>query len=597
MSGASRAAQSLPLVAIALLVDCSCGCTSIIVGKKASADGSLFASHTNDGGATTDPRLVAIPANPSPAARRPVFASPESYPRYSGKARGVPAYFPNPSLNQTEWEPLGYISSDGPTYGYLEQTYGALNEKQVGIGESTCSSVSWSKHGGKPTRQCQENERELGSCALFSVDELSRVCMERAATSRGCVELMGSLAEKHGFYGADGFEGTGESLMVIDPHEGFIFHILSHPSGNSAIWAAQRVPDSDVGVVANMFTIRSMNLSDTYNFLGSRSMRDIAVAHNISSHCHSIEDCDFTRTFSDGEYAHKYYSGRRMWGAYKMLSADYTAQNLSPEYNSLLDDAPYPATVPVDADNLVTLEDVFSVHRSFYKGTAYDLTAGLAAGPYGTPNRFGAGAGEAQVKGNWERPISLFRTSDSHVVQARSWLPNQVGGILWFGPHCPQTTVFAPFPAHMSRVPYAYEQGHQNVLDKATAFWAHRSLAQLVDNKYQYAIQVVSSEFERLEKESMQLQAKWDKRWDPAYPEYGLLSEEYAANAEGILKAWWALFDRLLFKYADGWDNEPQLGGAIGYPAWWLRRVGYENGPPPVNSHATLPSKLAEASL
>ena len=411
---------------------------------------------------------------------------------------------------------------------------------------------------------------------------------------------MGALGEKHGFYGADGFEGTGESLMVVDPQEGFIFHILAHPSGNSAIWAAQRVPDSHVGVVANMFTIRNMNLTDTHQFLGSESMHSIAVAHNISAHCESSEACDFTRTFSDGEYAHKFYSGRRMWGAYKLLAPNYTAQHLSAEYGSLLDDAPYPATVPIGTDKLIEVNDVFAVHRSYYAGTPYDLSVGLAAGAYGTPNRFSGGQGEEQVKGNWERPISLFRTSDSHVVQARSWLPDPVGGVLWFGPHCPQTSVFVPFPAGMLQIPYAYEQGHQGVLDKATAFWAHRAVAQLVDNKYVHAIQTVVQEYEHLEQLSRQLQAKWDKEWDPLRPEYGLLSGEYASNANHVLKAWWALFDKLLFKFADGWDNEPQLGGAIGYPAWWLKKVGYQNGPPPVDSahkYATLPAKLAESSL
>lgn len=577
------------------------GCTTLIAGAKATRDGSVFASHTNDGGATTDPRLVAVPAADHAAgATRPVFFSPESYPRYSGKARGIPAYYPDGALNQTEMRPLGSIPQAAHTYAYFEQTYGALNENQVGIGESTCSAISWSKHGGAVTNRCAENDPAPAGCSLFSVDQLSQVCMERSKTARQCVETMGALAEKRGFYGADGFEGSGESLMVIDKHEGWIFHVLSDPTGASAIWGAQRVADNHVGVVANAFTIRAMNLSDTAQFLGSAGMPAAAKLAGLGHVCPSASSCDFTRAFSDGEYAHKFYSGRRMWGAYRLLAPAFASANLSPAYGDLKEDAPYPATAPVAPEALLSLEDMFSVHRHYYQGTPYDLSKGMAAGPYGTPNRFGGGAGEQAVPGNWERPISLFRTSDSHVVQARAHLPDAVGGTLWFAPHCPQTSVFMPVPAGALGVSAAYSRGHQGALDKSTAFWAHRAVAQLVDNKFKLAHVDVVQTYAALEKASRQLQAEWDRKWDEALPEYGLLTQDFVANADGVLSSWWSLFDALLFKYADGWDNSPALGGAIGYPAWWLRskEVNFTGGPPPIGAtyYPRPPPRLAQAS-
>lgn len=112
------------------------------------------------------------------------------------------------------------------------QTYGALNEHGVGIGESTCSG----RFGAQPIG--------MGGHALFSVDQLSQLAMERARTAREAVQLMGGLAVKHGFYGAaNATEGSAESLMVIDPREAFIFHVLPDDTGRSAIWVAQRVPD------------------------------------------------------------------------------------------------------------------------------------------------------------------------------------------------------------------------------------------------------------------------------------------------------------------------------------------------------------------
>ena len=97
--------------------------------------------------------------------------------------------------------------------------------------------------------------------------------------------------------------------------------------------------------------------------------------------------------------------------------------------------------------------------------------------------------------------------------------------------------------------------------------------------------------------------AQWARDWDPDWPDHEQLAAAAAANAEEVTRSWWALFDELLFKYADGWRNVPTLGQGIGYPAWWLRSVGYPEGPPPPDAavgqvcrYPQPPPKLAEAS-
>ena len=134
------------------------------------------------------------------------------------------------------------------------------------MGESTCSCIDWTTLGGHDAEPCNGT---TPTCALFSVDVLTQMAMERASSSREAVELMGRLAVAHGFYGADSFEGSAESLLVADPREGWIFHVLPDPTGASAVWAAQRVPDEHVAVVTNSFTIRDVNLTDSATFLGS----------------------------------------------------------------------------------------------------------------------------------------------------------------------------------------------------------------------------------------------------------------------------------------------------------------------------------------
>ena len=120
-------------------------CTTIVAGKLATADGSVMVSHSNDGEGASDPRLVRIPAATHKAGTmRPIFFAPENYPRYVGAARGaVPAYVP--VGNQTAFVPIGHIPEVESTYSYFEETYGCLNEKQLGIGESTCSGVFGTK--------------------------------------------------------------------------------------------------------------------------------------------------------------------------------------------------------------------------------------------------------------------------------------------------------------------------------------------------------------------------------------------------------------------------------------------------------------------
>ena len=81
-------------------------------------------------------------------------------------------------------------------------------------------------------------------------------------------------------------------------------------------------------------------------------------------------------------------------------------------------------------DNKLSREDVFAVHRTYYEGSKYDMTSGVAAGPWGNPDRWNSGTGN--VNGNWERSIGLYRTSHTHLVQARSWLPDAQGGLVWY---------------------------------------------------------------------------------------------------------------------------------------------------------------------
>jgi dipeptidase len=372
---------------------------------------------------------------------------------------------------------------------------------------------------------------------------------------------MGDLAVAHGFYGADaGLEGGSESLVVSDPEEAFLFQILPDDTGTSAIWVAQRVPDDHVGVVANMFTVRDVDLTDTTNFLGSSNMHSIAQKHGWWDP--SMGLLDFTATFSDGEYASQYYSGRRMWRFFG-LSAPSIA--LNDTYTNLKYDRVYPATlVP---DRKITPQDFMKWHRDYYQGTKYDMTQGLAAGPWGNPDRWGTyGVG---VQGNWERSIGIYRTASAHVTQSRSWMPPTQGGVLWFAAAQPITSVFIPYSMGVSAVLPAHSRGDPDHLDRSSAYWAFRYVFNVAKFKFNYMYQEISAVQTSLENKGKELVAFLDQHYKTEN-----ITEAYITNAQHVVSDFWTLPDTLICKYADGYNTPP-------YPDWWLTAVGYAAGPPP----------------
>ena len=234
--GGFHSFQLLPFFLLAFLLPFARSCTTLVA---VSRDGrAAFLSHSNDGGSDTDARIFRVPANLNPTRKpRPVFPALESYPRYVGTARG-PSNYPS-VLDLPPTKKIGSIApANRSTFALLEATYGIANEAGVIMAESTCSA----RFGAKPVPQGK---------ALLSIDELSRIALERTSSAREAVKTMGALGELHGFYG-EGFEGVGESLLVADTGgDAWIFHILPYDKAYSAIWLAQPVPPGHLAVVAN----------------------------------------------------------------------------------------------------------------------------------------------------------------------------------------------------------------------------------------------------------------------------------------------------------------------------------------------------------
>ena len=306
---------------------------------------------------------------------------------------------------------------------------------------------------------------------------------------------------------------------------------------------------------------------------------------------------DFTAAFSIGEYSHEYYSGRRMWRA---LSLAAPSLQLDPTIGSPL--KPQPATGlrrafypwSVVPDRKLRVQDLQATHRDHYEGTAFDLTKGLAAGAFSSPNRWGAGPAERAIgaDGAWERPISVYRVNYNHITQLRAWLPREVGACLWFGPHVPHGTVYVPMYVGAQMVPAAYSEGNMATYDRSgVAWWRHAFVSNWAQLKWSYIIKDIRAQQATLEGGFFAAQASAEAN-ATAMVAAGHVAEARQLLAAGVSQgaadrtamAWEAFADALVVKYKDGFvDVAPgvvaAVGKPVGYPSWWLHAVGFANFP------------------
>ena len=547
-------------------------CTTMIAGKDATIDGSVMVSHSDDG--LGDASLVFVPAmDHAPGSMRPVFYSHESIgfkPEWGGTqthriiTKGRAPVYDKKGLPSSV--PLGFIPQAAHTYAYFDANYGIMNEHQLTIGE--CTDKAKVHPGPEPGKR------------IFYSSELSRVALERTKTAREAVRLMGEMIDTYGYY------GTGETLLVGDPNEGWVMEMAGYDmDGTGGVWVAQRVPDDKIFVAANQFRIREIDPNNA-DMMFSKNIFEIAEQKGWWKP--SDGKLDFTKVYGDGEFHHPYYSLRRVWRAMSLLAPSL---GLSPWVSDgLTKDYPF----AVKPDKKVSVEDIASIHRDNYEGTEFDLTVGLAAGPFGNPTRYEGNAesvADSEGKltplvGEFERPLDIYRCVYSYVVQSRNWLPDAVGGLLWYGPDRPSTNVLLPFYCGVTDLPREIEQA--NILDlRMDSVWsAFNFVANYCTIKWSYMIKDIKEERMLLEKRAFDLQGILETNAaallkDGKEAEARKILTVYCGeNTVEVLDAWHRLAERLYVRYNDGYLNtSEEVGQPLFYPSRWLKQVGYEMGP------------------
>jgi len=500
-------------------------CTSVLVTKSASIDGSVMTTHSCDG--NYEFRIHLMPGKKhEPGTMRPVYKG-GGFGRENKQARLV-----------------GEIPEVEQTFSRYDAAYPFMNEKQLAIGETT--------NGGKSELYNDEG--------FFDIMELERVALERASTAREAIKIMGSLATEYGY------SDYGECLTVIDPNEAWMFEIFGPgPFEKGAVWAAQRIPDGHIGVSANRSRISSLNLKDKDHFMASENVFSLAEEMEWWDP-NSGEAFKFNEAYGRPP---SYNMIRREWRVFEILAP------------SLKRD-PWDMDVPfsVKPDKKVSPRDLMGIHRDYYHGTEFDMTKGLAAGPFNSPNRWSTRTRPPEGTIGWERSISIFRCSYCVVLQCRDWLPDWVGGLVWFAEDDPKTSCFVPFYCGITRIPRAFEIGGRDKFERESAFWAFNFVGNWAELKFSYMIEDIREKVTTFEDEFFDLQPVIEKTAVELYKKDPKLAQAYltdysCSKAQSVVDAWWTFGEFLIAKYSDGYINFPRTGRSVGYPQEWLDKVEF----------------------
>lgn len=378
-------------------------CTSIMVGRKASTDGSVMTSHTCDSWYRT--WIQTVP--------------PADYPRDTVMTvfRGrMHTEYPN-DLNGVT--PAGEIPQASHTYRFVDTAYPCLNERQLAMGETT--------YGGRDTLR--------NAKGMFMIEELQRVALQRCSTAREAIKLMGELIKKYG-YG-----DSGECLTIADPKEVWIFEVQGQgPDSIGGVWAAQRIPDDEIAVSANISRIGRLDLSDPDRFMASDNVKKVALDLGLWD---GKEEFSFWKAYSGGNYSKepKNYSVREL----------YIMQQLAPSagFTADMDELP----VSVKPDRKVSVDDVARLLGSYYEGCPTNLSDRLKvknpakkadsgpevpdsivsprANPWMRPDEIAVYEALGDSAMHNIRTVSVSWCAYSTILQCRDWLPDAVGGVAW----------------------------------------------------------------------------------------------------------------------------------------------------------------------
>ncbi|MEN8120136.1 MAG: C69 family dipeptidase [Bacteroidota bacterium] len=502
---------------IGIQISNSYACTNLLVTKGASKTGSSYILYTNDG-----EWLYHLKKYPAKDYKKGEFLK-------IGK---------------------GQIAQVRHTYARLGFH---MNEFQVSIGETTFTGREelWSKNN------------------FLKYRHLMDLALQRAKTAREAIKVITELVEEYG-YGSE-----GESFSIADPNEAWILEMVGNGSGSKgAVWVAVKIPDGMVSAHANHARIGTFPLDDPDNCLYSKNVISFAVEKGYYNP-KVDKTFEFNKVYDPSNPEKLKYSEARVWSLFRRISPSL---NLSSDYHRGLTNERYPLWIK--PDKKLSTHDIFMLARDHYENTEFDMTKGITAGPYGSPQRnrplsFFVDS----VKYSWERPISTYNTAFSFVAQMRNYLPDPIGGVLWFGEDDTYFTCYVPMYISIAETPIEFTTGDINKFSLTSAWWAFNFVSNFANLRYSDMIKDIQVVQNKLENEFLQKQDSIEQKANELYKSDKSKLLEYLTKysvKQGIktVDKWRELGFFLITKYNDGYvkDKNNRIE-SIGYPEEWYRKV------------------------
>ena len=479
-------------------------CTGLLVGKKASVDGSVMISYAAD-----------------------------SHNLYGEMYHWPAATWPKGAmLDVVEWDtgkPLGTIPQVEQTYSVV----GNMNEYQVAITEST-----W---GGR--------DELADSTGIMDYGSLIYIGLLRSKTAREAIKIMTDLVAAHGYCSG------GESFSIADKNEAWIMEMIGKGPGNKgAVWVAIRIPDDCIAAHANQSRIQQIPFDDKENCLYSPDV--VSFAREKGYFKGNDKDFSFAKAYNPYTFSGLRGCEARVWSFFRRYDTSMD------KYEAFIkgDATKEPMPLYIKPNRKLSVQDVQAAMRDHYEGTDLDMTKDAGAGPYKVPYRWRpmnfTVDGQKYLN---ERAIATQQTGFIIVPQMRNWLPDAVGGILWFGVDDADMAVFNPVYSSSLAVPECYRVGNGDMytFSWTSAFWMHNWVANMAYGKYSFMIKDIRKVQQELEDGYKNTIPAIDKVATELYeknPEEArkFLTWFSSTTADEATARWKQLGEYLMIKYIDG---------------------------------------------
>jgi dipeptidase len=514
-------------------------CTNFMVTKGASADGSTMITYAADA-AQLYGALYYRPAATYPAGTMMTI--------YSWHER----------KNQ------GQIPQARQTYSVV----GNMNEHQLAISETT--------FGGRDELQ--------DTTGIMDYGNLIYITLQRAKTAREAIQILHYLMSTYGYM------MTGESFSIADKEEVWYMELIGKGvkikdakgnidpkrNSNGTVWVAKRVPDGYISGHANHARITTFPIANPKaKVVTSITCRDIArltttpsievvYAHDVMDYAKGIgiypangkhEDFSFSDIYAPLDFGAARFCESRVWSGFRKANRS----GIMDQYEDYARGENLKNRMPlwIKPDRKLSLNDVFDMMRDHFQGTSLTMMEDVGGGPFQSgyrwrPMRWDLN-GQTYVH---ERAISTQQTGFSFVTQSRNWLPNPIGGILWWGVDDTYTTVWTPMYAGMTEVPDVFREGNGTIIEYSptSAFWLWNLVANFAYSRYKDMIVDIQDVQRELESGFMRKVAENDVAWkDLGHDELVVLATQFSLNqAQYAFNEWKRLQEYLLVKYTDG---------------------------------------------